>query len=75
MTITVIQRADRIAPEDAGTRLPRHGDDELLHRSRSAREAASRTGVRLAEAPTARSSETPFLHRERDRTDDPACLC
>ena len=52
---------DRIAPEggDERERLPRHGDDELLHRSRSAREAASRTGVRVAEAPTARSSETP----------------
>ena len=39
---------------DERERLPRHGDDELLQRSRSAREAASRTGVRLTEAPTAR---------------------
>ena len=62
MTITVIQRADRIAPEDAVTNesdYQRHGDDELLHRSRSTREAASRTWARLTEAPTARSSVTP----------------
>ena len=44
---------------DERERPPRHGDDEQLRRSRSTRETTTRTGVRLAEAPTTRPSATP----------------
>ena len=44
---------------DERERLPRHGDDDLLRRSRSTREAATRVGVRLTEAPSTRPTATP----------------
>ena len=44
---------------DERERVPRHGDDELLRRSRSARESATRVGVKLTEAPSTRTAATP----------------